>query len=75
MRELSVLTVLMIALYGASTSVSCRADEHSEIIAAVTDKDVQRASQLMLHHLEHIEGSLRLDNDTGEADLAEIFGT
>lgn len=75
MRELSILTVLMIALYGAPTSVSCRADEHSEIIAAVTDKDVQRASQLMLHHLEHIEGSLRLDDDAGEADLEEIFGT
>lgn len=73
MRELSVLTCLMIFLYDAPTSTSCRADEHSQIIDAVAKRDAARAERLMLEHLEHIEQSMKLDQATEEADLEAIF--
>lgn len=74
MRELSTLTCLIILLYDAPTSSSCRADEHSQIIDAISHRDLTRAQTLMLEHLEHIEKSLKLEPGTEEADLEAIFG-
>lgn len=73
MRELSTLTCLMIFLYDAPTSTSCRADEHSQIIEAVAKRDVARAERLMLEHLEHIENGMKLEPATEEVDLEAIF--
>lgn len=73
MRELSTLTCLIIFLYDAPTSASCRADEHSEIIEAIARRDADRAEKLVLKHLEHIESSLSLDDSTAEVDLAAVF--
>ncbi|HYF17494.1 MAG TPA: GntR family transcriptional regulator [Ramlibacter sp.] len=73
MRELCMLTCLTIFLYDAPTAQSCRHDEHELIIDAVAKKDRARAEKLMLDHLDHIEGSLSLDNSNGEADLEAIF--
>jgi len=73
MRELSMLTCLIIFLYDAPTATSCRADEHSEIIDAIARRDASRAERLMLEHLAHIEGSLKLDTSTEEVDFEAIF--
>jgi DNA-binding GntR family transcriptional regulator len=73
MRELSVLTCLMIFLYDAPTTTSCRADEHSQIIDAIAKRDAARAERLMLEHLNHIEGSMKLETATEEVDLEAIF--
>jgi DNA-binding GntR family transcriptional regulator len=73
MRELCMLTCLTIFLYDAPTAQSCRDDEHQMIIDAVAKRDRARAEKLMLDHLDHIEGSLKLDSGTGEADLDAIF--
>jgi DNA-binding GntR family transcriptional regulator len=73
MRELSVLTCLIILLYDAPTSTSCRADEHSQIIEAVAKRDAARAERLMLEHLDHIESSMKLDAPTEDVDLEAIF--
>jgi DNA-binding GntR family transcriptional regulator len=73
MRELSVLTCLMIVLYDAPTATSCRADEHSQIIDAIAKRDVARAGRLMLEHLHHIESSMKLEPLSEEADLEAIF--
>ena len=73
MRELSVQTCLIIFLYDAPTATSCRADEHAEIIEAIARRDAPRAEKLMLAHLAHIEGSLKLDLSTEEVDLEAIF--
>ena len=72
-RELSSLTCLIIFLYDSPTATSCRADEHVEIIDAVARRDAMRAEKLMLVHLAHIEGSLKLDITSDEVDLAAIF--
>jgi DNA-binding GntR family transcriptional regulator len=73
MRELSSLTCLIIFLYDAPTATSCRDDEHAQIVEAIAHRDVARAQALMLEHLEHIEGSLKLEPGTGEVDLEAIF--
>lgn len=73
MRELCMLTCLTIFLYDAPTAQSCRDDEHQMIIDAVARRDRARAEKLMLDHLDHIEGSLQLDQSNGEADLEAIF--
>ena len=74
MRELSVLTCLMIFLYDAPTATSCRADEHSQIVDAIARRDAPRAEKLMLEHLEHIESGMKLDQAAEEVDLAAVFG-
>lgn len=75
MRELSTLTCLIIFLYDAPTATSCRADEHSSIIEAIARRDAVRAEKLMLEHLAHIEGSLKLEASTEEVDLEAVFGS
>lgn len=73
MRELSSLTCLIIFLYDAPTATTCRADEHSQIIDAIAHRDAPRAEKLMLDHLAHIEGSLKLDAASDDVDLESIF--
>jgi len=73
MRELSVLTCLMIFLYDAPTATSFRADEHSQIIEAIGKRDAARAERLMLQHLDHIESSMKLDLSTETVDLEAVF--
>ena len=73
MRELSSLTCLIIFIYDAPTATSCRADEHGEIVEAITHRDLAKAQTLMLEHLDHIQGSLKLEPATEEADLEAIF--
>jgi DNA-binding GntR family transcriptional regulator len=75
MRELCMLTCLVIFLYDAPTALSCRDDEHQMIIDAVARRDRPRAEKLMLAHLDHIEGSLNLEGVETEADLETILGT
>jgi DNA-binding GntR family transcriptional regulator len=75
MRELCMLTCLTIFLYDAPTAQSCRNDEHEKLVEAVARRDRGRAEKLMLDHLDHIEGSLKLDNNNGEVDLEAIFGS
>jgi DNA-binding GntR family transcriptional regulator len=72
-RELTTLTGLIIVLYGAPTAGSCLADEHSAIVEAIAHRDISRAEAVMLDHLQHIEGSLRLEPVTDEVDLEAIF--
>jgi DNA-binding GntR family transcriptional regulator len=73
MRELCMLTCLTIFLYDAPTAQSCRDDEHQMIIDAVAKRDRARGEKIMMDHLDHIEGSLQLDNANGEVDLEAIF--
>ena len=73
MRELATLTCLIIYLYDAPTSTSCRADEHAELTDAIARRDIARAQKLMVAHLNHIEKSLTLDSAAAEVDLEAVF--
>lgn len=72
-RELSTQTCLIISLYSASTTLSCRADEHARIVHAITEEDEKSAVELILHHLDHIQDSLALDPVDTEVDLEALF--
>lgn len=73
MRELTTLTCLIIFLYDAPTSDTCREDEHQTIIEAIAKRDVAKAEKTMQQHLDHIEASLNLEPDTTEVDLEAVF--
>ena len=73
MRELTTITCLIIFLYDAPTATSCRAEDHSAIVAAIAAKDAEKAEALMLHHLDNIEQSLKLEGVPVDGDLEAIF--
>ncbi|MDB5733149.1 MAG: GntR family transcriptional regulator [Variovorax sp.] len=73
MRELSTITCLIIFLYDAPTATSCRADDHANIVAAIAARDAAKAEALMLHHLDDIQQSLKLESSPIDADLEAIF--
>jgi DNA-binding GntR family transcriptional regulator len=75
MRELATLTCLIIFLYDAPTSTSCRADEHASIIDAIAKRDAAKAERLMIEHLSHIESSLTLETSEDEVDLEGVFSS
>ena len=54
------MTVLAIFLYDAPHATACREDEHEQLLNAIERRRTERAVELMLHHLDHIEGSLNL---------------
>ncbi|WP_197538758.1 GntR family transcriptional regulator [Azoarcus sp. KH32C] len=74
MRELTLLTCLIITLYDSPVGHACPEDEHRQLLEAFTQRDGERAAALMLHHLDHVEQSLDIglaaqDDD----DLERIF--
>ena len=73
MRELSTLTCLVIFLYNLPTATSCRDDEHELITEAIAAQDAQRAAELTLHHLDHIEQSVKLESVEESVDLEDVF--
>ncbi|ETX30852.1 GntR family transcriptional regulator [Roseivivax isoporae] len=74
LRDLVSRTSLIIAMYQVRTGTDCGPDEHAEIVAAITRGDAARATDLMVHHLEHLEGSLDLDQDSiAGGDLKDIL--
>jgi DNA-binding GntR family transcriptional regulator len=76
MRDLATMTVLAIFLYDAPHATACREDEHEQLLNAIEKRRVERAVALMLHHLDHIEGSLNLAPRTdAPVDLAAALGT
>ncbi|MFN3735323.1 GntR family transcriptional regulator [Comamonas testosteroni] len=74
MRELSTLTCLTISLYESAVNTCCLVDEHEAVVDAIIAGNGELAEQLMLSHLDHIQGSLRLEADADDADLEQILG-
>lgn len=74
MRELSTLTCLTISLYESAVNTCCLVDEHEAVVNAIVAGNGELAEQLMLSHLDHIQGSLRLEADADDADLEQILG-
>ncbi len=60
MRELALLTCLVIALYDRPATPSCLGEEHGEITDAIATGDGRRAASLMVEHLNHVERELDL---------------
>lgn len=60
MEELVARSSLVIALYGRSGVSSCGHSEHSAVLDAMEKGDGQRATTLMIRHIDHIEADLDL---------------
>jgi len=60
-RELTPLTCLAILAFEAPTRAACPNDEHQRLTDAIEAGRADEAAGLMLHHLAHIEHSLKLD--------------
>lgn len=67
MEELVARSSLVIALYGRTGASSCGHTDHEDILDALASHDGQRASQLIVTHINHIESDLDLRDVRGLA--------
>jgi DNA-binding GntR family transcriptional regulator len=58
LAELVARSSLIVALYGKSGISACGVHDHRDIIAALCKKDGERAAELMIEHLHHIDHDL-----------------
>ena len=76
MRELVTRTSLIVGLFGSSQNASCPDDEHSKILQSIQTKNTELAEQLLISHLNHIQGGLDMETHKGpQDDLATILGS
>lgn len=57
---------LVMSLYEEERKDDCGADHHRQIVGALKAKDLEKAQQLMDHHLADIEGRVRLTEGQGD---------
>ncbi|MGO4449855.1 GntR family transcriptional regulator [Phyllobacterium sp. TAF24] len=60
MRDLIARSSLITAVYRNTNRFNCGPDEHAEIVDAIANGDLSKATGLMEHHLEHVESELDL---------------
>ncbi|GGK55128.1 GntR family transcriptional regulator [Amphritea balenae] len=72
-RSLVSLCSLIIAQYESGAKSHCSYDEHYELIEAIRKRDKNKAVRLMMHHLDHIEDKLSLDDENASDDLKAVF--
>lgn len=76
MRELVTRTSLIVGLFGSSGNASCPDDEHSKILQAIQSQNPELAEQLLILHLNHIQGGLDMEKrQEPQDDLATILGS
>ncbi len=74
LSELVSRCSLILAVYGRPHSSECAVNEHSAIIAALRERDAEKAIHLMDHHIGSVEQrALLLDGTGSEADLGAIL--
>ena len=74
MLELEALTSLVIVLYDAPNMPACPPHEHSALVDAIEARGAERAAELMVEHLRHVEDSLDFRRGgEAEVDFADIF--
>jgi DNA-binding GntR family transcriptional regulator len=66
---------LILAVHGHEQSQECGIREHRDLIAALRQRDVERAQQLMDHHLKSLEErALANRSASAPSDITEILG-
>lgn len=74
LRDLEVLTCLVIILYDAPNMPACPHDEHAELVDLIEARDESRAAAHMVEHLQHVEASLHFERPAdGEIDFESVF--
>ncbi|MFZ6656933.1 GntR family transcriptional regulator [Undibacterium sp. TJN19] len=59
LMKLAGRSSLITMLYQSSRDATCSSDEHVEFIKAAKAGDVEKAVELMAHHLHHVESALQ----------------
>jgi DNA-binding GntR family transcriptional regulator len=73
-EELVARTSLIIGLFGATEATLCMCDEHEALVSAIERHDGERAQEIMLSHLAHIENELELSDRTmGNVDIRAVL--
>ena len=72
-RSLVSQTSLIIAQYEGASRSHCSYDEHNELIDAIAARDVDKAVHLMMHHMDHIDSKLNLEEESASGDLHAVF--
>ncbi|UVE16413.1 GntR family transcriptional regulator [Pseudomonas sp. LS44] len=72
-RSLVSQTSLIIAQYESGGRSHCSYDEHNELLDAIQARDVTKAVSLMMHHMDHIDSKLNLDEESASDDLHAVF--
>lgn len=73
-RRLTALSSLIICLYDSPSAAACKDDEHSSIVEAIASGNPMKARELMLEHLEHVEKSLKIDDEEqDDFDIESVF--
>lgn len=74
LRDLVSRTSLIVVMYQRRSQVDCGPDEHADIVAAIAAGDAAQAMALMDHHMDHLEGTLDLDDDSArQTDLKDLL--
>ncbi len=71
-RRLVALSSLIISLYDSPDASACKDHEHHDIVARIRAGDADGAREQLLVHLQHVEQTLRLDDDE-HFDLESVF--
>ena len=72
-RSLVSQTSLIIAQYENGNRSHCSWDEHNRLIDAIEARDARLAVELMMHHMDHIDSKLNLDDEGASDDLHAVF--
>jgi DNA-binding GntR family transcriptional regulator len=74
-RELVGRSSLITMLYQSDRDAVCSSDEHTDFLEAAKAGDADKAAQLMLHHLSHVEAALQFDGraSEGKKDLVSAL--
>ncbi|NEX62561.1 GntR family transcriptional regulator [Noviherbaspirillum galbum] len=73
LQELVARSSLITMLYQSERDAACSADEHVEFLAAAKAGDADKAVQLMVAHLDHVETALQFDHAGGKKDLVSAL--
>ena len=66
---------LITLMYQSDTAAAHSHEEHEAIVQALAAKDAERAVQLMVAHLEHVEAGLQFERDIPSNDLSMALST
>jgi DNA-binding GntR family transcriptional regulator len=75
LAELTARSSLITMLYQSDRDAVCSSDEHLEFVRAAKDGDADKAVELMLHHLDHVESALQFEKlaQSDQKDLVKAL--
>ncbi|MGI9385829.1 MAG: GntR family transcriptional regulator [Methyloligellaceae bacterium] len=73
-KELVARTSLIIGMFEAPGVTNCSGEEHKDLLDTIREKNADRAMELMLQHLHHIERDIDLTRvERQDPDIRQIF--